>query len=124
MTVQFDSNTPIYLQIADMIRQSILAGEIKEGESIPSVRQISVEQNLNPQTVLNATQLLINDGLIEKRRGLGMFVTQGAYNKLMQIECDKFRQEEIPATVNRAKLLDISEEELVKIVKKSYEEEE
>ncbi|MBS1272301.1 MAG: HTH-type transcriptional repressor YtrA [Candidatus Marinimicrobia bacterium] len=124
MTIQFESDTPIYLQIAEMIRQSILAGEIGEGEAIPSVRQISVEQNLNPQTVLNATQQLINEDLIEKRRGLGMFVKEGAQKKLMQRESEKFRQEEIPGVVDRAKLLDISEDELVEIVKESYEEEE
>ncbi len=63
MTYEFDKDRPIYLQIADIIREAIMAGDIEEGKSIPSVREISVEHSLNPQTVLNATQILINEGL-------------------------------------------------------------
>ena len=122
MTIQFDNETPIYLQIADMIRQSIMSGEIQEGEAIPSVRQISVEQNLNPQTVLNATQQLINEDLIQKRRGLGMFVKDGARRQLLQNASEKFKEEEVPVMVSRARLLNISKNELIDIVEESYEE--
>lgn len=122
MAIDFDSDTPIYLQIADMIRQAILAGDIKESEAIPSVRQISVEHNLNPQTILNATQLLLNENLIEKRRGLGMFVKEGAIEQLRRDESQRFKQEEIPALVNRAQLLNISKEQLLNIVNNTYEE--
>ncbi len=124
MAIDFDGETPIYLQISQMIRQSILAGDIKEGEPIPSVRQISVEQNLNPQTVLNATQILINEQLIEKRRGLGMFVKDGARENLMKAQMKTFTEEEIPSLVNKAQLLGISKSELGRIIQKAYEEEE
>jgi len=122
MKIDFDSDTPIYLQIAEMIREAILAGDIQEGEAIPSVRQMSVEHNLNPQTVLNATQLLLNDNLIEKKRGLGMFVTDGARSQLQKNESERFKQQEIPGIIDRAKLLDISKDELLQIVEDSFEE--
>lgn len=123
MTIEFDNDRPIYLQIADMIREAIMAGDIEEGKSIPSVREISVEHSLNPQTVLNATQVLINEGLLEKRRGLGMFVQEGARKKLLQSELNHFKDDEVPALVNRAKLLGIQKPELIEIVDDTYEEE-
>lgn len=123
MTIDFDTQTPIYLQISEMLRQAILAGDIKEGEPIPSVRQLSVEQNLNPQTVLNATQLLINEDLIEKRRGLGMYVQEGAREKLQRDEMQAFKTSELPTLMSRAKLLGISKQELIEIIDRNYEEE-
>ena len=123
MTIEFDNDRPIYLQIADMIREAIMAGDIEEGKSIPSVREISVEHSLNPQTVLNATQVLINEGLLEKRRGLGMFVQEGARKKLLQSELNHFKDDEVPALVNRARLLGIQKPELIEIVDDTYEEE-
>jgi GntR family transcriptional regulator len=123
MTIEFDNDRPIYLQIADMIREAIMAGDIEEGKSIPSVREISVEHNLNPQTVLNATQVLINEGLLEKRRGLGMFVQEGARKTLLQSELNHFKEDEVPALVNRARLLGIQKPELIEIVDDTYEEE-
>jgi len=106
-----------------MIREAIMAGDIEEGKSIPSVREISVEHSLNPQTVLNATQVLINEGLLEKRRGLGMFVQEGARKKLLQSELNHFKDDEVPALVNRARLLGIQKPELIEIVDDTYEEE-
>ena len=123
MTIEFDNDRPIYLQIADMIREAIMAGDIEEGKSIPSVREISVEHSLNPQTVLNATQVLINEGLLEKRRGLGMFVQEGARKKLLQSELNHFKDDEVPALVNRARLLGIQKPELIEIVDDTYDEE-
>lgn len=122
MTIEFDTQTPIYLQISEMIRKAILAGDIKEGEAIPSVRQISVEQNLNPQTVLNATQVLINEDLIEKRRGLGMYVQEGARDKLQQAEMHSFKKSELPTLISRAKLLGLSKQELIAIIDRNYQE--
>jgi len=123
MAIDFKTDTPIYMQISEMIRKAILAGDIQEEEPIPSVRQISVEQNLNPQTVLNATQVLLNENLIEKRRGLGMYVQKGAREKLQHQERKSFQDDEIPDIVQRARLLGYSESELVEIVKNAYREE-
>ncbi len=122
MAIEFETNTPIYLQISEMIREAILAGDFKEGEAIPSVRQISVEQNLNPQTVLNATQILINEELIEKKRGLGLYVQKGAREKLQRDERRVFREAEVPKLVTRARLLGFSRSELLQIIEQAFQE--
>jgi len=122
MTLDFDHKTPIYLQVAQMIREAVLAGDLKEGEAIPSVRQISVEQGLNPQTVLNATRRLMDEGILEKRRGIGIFVRAGAHETLQRSELEVFRGEDIPGLVNRAKLLGLSMTETCALVKTGFKE--
>lgn len=121
--MNFDQKTPIYQQLAESIRQDILSGALKEGEAIPSVRHISVEHKLNPQTVLNATQLLIQEGLVEKRRGLGMFVQEKARKQLNTSACNQFKNETIQALVKEAKLLSISKNDLIDLIQKNYGEE-
>ena len=121
--MNFDQKTPIYQQLAESIRQDILTGALKEENAIPSVRQISVEYGLNPQTVLNATQLLIQEGLLEKRRGLGMFVQKQARKQLNTSASERFRNETVQALVEEAQLLSISREDLVELIQKTYGEE-
>ncbi len=121
-TLTFDHRTPIYRQVAGMIREAILAGDLPEGEAIPSVRQISVEQGLNPQTVLNATRLLLDEGILEKRRGIGVFVKQGSRAALMIQELETFKGEEIPGLVSRARLLGLSSKETLGLIKDKFEE--
>lgn len=118
--MNFDQKTPIYQQLAESIRQDILTGAFKEENAIPSVRQISVEYGLNPQTVLNATQLLIQEGLLEKRRGLGLFVQKKARKQLNQSASDRFKNETIQALVEEAQLLSISREDLIELIQNHY----
>ena len=120
--MNFDQKTPIYQQLADTIRQDILTGALKEETAIPSVRQISVEYGLNPQTVLNATQLLIQEGLLEKRRGLGMFVQKQARKQLNQSASDRFRNETVQALVEEAQMLSITQEALIELIQQTYGE--
>ena len=124
MQIEFDSQKPIYLQIADMIRSAILAGDIDEEEAIPSVRQLSVEHNLNPQTVLNATQELIEEGLIEKRRGLGMYVKSGAQEQLRRKRLEQFKESTLPDLVNTARMIGMTKEELMRRIEEIYKENE
>ena len=121
--MNFDQKTPIYQQLAESIRQDILSGALPAETAIPSVRQISVEYGLNPQTVLNATQLLIQEGLLEKRRGLGMFVQKSARKQLNHSASDRFKNETILALVQEAQLLSISQSDLIKLIQKNYGEE-
>ena len=121
--MKFDQKTPIYLQLAEIIRQDILSGALREEEMIPSVRKISLQYELNPQTVLNATQMLIQEGLLEKRRGLGLFVLRGARKLLNQAACDRFRHQSIQSMVKEARLLGISKQELIKLIGENYKEE-
>jgi len=121
--MNFDQKTPIYQQLADSIRQDILTGSLPAETAIPSVRQISVEYGLNPQTVLNATQLLIQEGLLEKRRGLGMFVQKSARKQLNQSASERFKNETIQALVQEAQMLSISRDDLIELIQSNYGEE-
>lgn len=122
MTLTFGNKVPIYLQVAQMIRDAIMSGDLPEGEAIPSVRQISVEQGLNPQTVLNATRLLVDEGILEKRRGVGIFVKAGGRKALISLELNRFIGNDLPALVKRAQLLGLSSKAAVELVKAQFEE--
>lgn len=122
MTINFDHSTPIYLQVARMIRDAVVAGDLPEGQAIPSVRQVSVEHGLNPQTVLNANHLLMDEGILEKRRGIGFFVKEGAREALMRAELARFESEDLPALVNRARLLGFSQKATLDLVREKFKE--
>jgi len=92
----------------------ILDGTLGESEALPSVRTVASEYQLNPITVSKSYQALVDEGLVEKRRGLGMFVCQGAYKKLLASERDKFIKEEWPATLNRIGQLGLDIKNLLK----------
>lgn len=91
----------------------ILDGTLDEGEALPSVRTVASEFQLNPITVSKSYQALVDEGLVEKRRGLGMFVCDGAREKLVVSERDKFRLDEWPATLNRISQLGLDVKELL-----------
>ena len=91
----------------------ILDGTLDEGDALPSVRTVASEFQLNPITVSKSYQALVDEGLVEKRRGLGMFVCDGAREKLIVSERDKFRNDEWPATLNRIRQLGLNVKELL-----------
>ena len=91
----------------------ILDGTLAEGEALPSVRTVASEFQLNPITVSKSYQALVDEDLVEKRRGLGMFVLEGARKKLIASERDKFLTEEWPSTLNRINQLGLSVEDLL-----------
>ena len=113
MQIQWDDSQPIYLQLRDRVQNMILEGNLAEGEALPSVRNVSAEYQLNPITVSKAYQLLVADQLAEKKRGLGMFVVDGAKNKLLQQERELFLNTELPALLRKLKRLHITREELL-----------
>lgn len=101
---KWDDSQPIYRQLRDRVVAMVLEGALKEGEALPSVRQVAAEFRLNPLTVLKAYQQLADEGLVEKRRGLGMFVSAGASGALMKDERSRFLEQEWPkvhATIQR-----------------------
>jgi GntR family transcriptional regulator len=101
---QWDESQPIYRQLRDRVVAMMLEGVLKEGEALPSVRQVAAEYRLNPLTVLKAYQQLSDEGLVEKRRGLGMFVAAGASKALMKDERSRFLETDWPkirATIQR-----------------------
>ena len=113
MQIQWDDSQPIYLQLRDRVQNMILEGNRAEGEALPSVRTVSAEYQLNPITVSKAYQLLVDDQLAEKKRGLGMFVVDGAKDKLLQQEREVFLTTELPALLRKLKRLNITRDELL-----------
>ncbi|HIF5619174.1 GntR family transcriptional regulator [Vibrio parahaemolyticus] len=104
---------PIFRQLADQITQQILQGVWKEGEALPSVRNISADLKINHLTVMKGYQLLVDEGLVEKKRGQGMFVAQGAIQQLRSAEKARFLEQQIPQIADTLQRLDMSVDELV-----------
>lgn len=104
MDPEWNDSQPIYRQIRDRVVAMVLDGLLKEGDPLPSVRNVATESRVNPLTVLKAYQQLVDEELVEKRRGLGMFVKLGARDLLLQAERRKFLADqwpEIHATIQR-----------------------
>jgi len=113
MDREWNDNQPIYRQLRDRVAAMILDGVLKEGDPLPSVRNVAAEYRVNPLTVLKGYQQLVDEGLVESRRGLGMFINAGARTLLLQGERQKFLGEEWPrihATIQR---LGLKAEELL-----------
>ena len=111
--MQWTSDQRIYQQVRDHVVSLIIDGVLDEGDSIPSVRQMAIEGGVNPLTVSKAYQELVDLKIVEKRRGLGMFVTRPAKKQLLKIEKDKFLKGDWPAVLKKAEQLDIDLVELV-----------
>jgi GntR family transcriptional regulator len=104
MDANWNDGQPIYRQLRDRVVAMILEGELKEGDPLPSVRSVAAEYRLNPLTVLKGYQQLVDEQLVEKRRGRGMFVNNGARAMLLKGERQKFLEDEWPkihATIAR-----------------------
>ena len=100
----WNENQPIYRQLRDRVVAMILEGTLKEGDALPSVRQVAADLRVNPLTVLKGYQQLVDEALVEKRRGLGMYVREGASAALLKDERQRFLDEEWPrvrATIQR-----------------------
>ena len=115
MDREWSDNQPIYRQLRERVIAMILDGVLKEGDALPSVRTVAAEYRVNPLTVLKAYQELADEQLVEKRRGLGMFITPGARELLLKGERQKFLTEQWPrihATIQR---LGLSTQELLNL---------
>jgi GntR family transcriptional regulator len=111
---QWDEGSPIYRQLRDRVVAMILEGVLKEGDPLPSVRQVAAEYRLNPLTVLKGYQQLVDESLVEKRRGLGMFVSPGASQALLKDERQRFLDIEWPRVQATIQRLGLSADELLK----------
>ena len=107
MSIIWNDNAPIYRQLRDRVVAMILDGVLKQGDALPSVRQVAADFQLNPITVSKAYQELVDEQLVEKRRGLGMYVTDGARDALMRSERDRFLTEEWPLLYARLKRMNL-----------------
>jgi GntR family transcriptional regulator len=114
MDPQWDDSLPIYRQLRDRVVAMILEGVLKEGDPLPSVRSVAAEFRLNPLTVLKGYQELVDEQLVEKRRGRGMFVSPGARKALMKDERQRFLEDEWPKVYATIQRLGLSAAELLK----------
>jgi len=119
MNIVWNDTVPIYRQLRDHVVARILDGVLKQGDSLPSVRQVAVEFQLNPITVSKAYQELVDTGLVEKRRGMGMYVTQGARESLLESERERFLREEWPPLFARLKRMGLDIKTLMETTKKN-----
>ncbi len=109
----WDDGTPIYRQLREIVVTMILDKKFSEGSALPSVRHVATQFQVNPLTVLKSYQQLVGEGIIESRRGRGMFVSPGARQLLLDAERERFLNEEWPRVVDTLHRLGLSAEELI-----------
>ena len=112
MDREWNDSQPIYRQLRDRVVAMILDGVLKEGDLLPSARNVAAEYRVNPLTVLKGYQQLVDEQLVEKRRGLGMFVSSGARKALMKDERQRFLEEEWPKVYATIQRLGLTTDEL------------
>ncbi len=113
MDREWNDNQPIYRQLRDRVVAMILDGVLKEGDPLPSVRNVAAEYRVNHLTVLKGYQQLVDERLVESRRGLGMFINAGARNLLLAAERQRFLTEEWPRVEATIQRLGLNREELL-----------
>ena len=111
--IQWSDGAPIYRQLKERVIAMMLDGILKSGDALPSVRQVAADYQLNPITVSRAYQELADENLVEKRRGLGMFMTPEAAQKLRGSERERFLNEEWPAVLERIQSLGLTIDDLL-----------
>lgn len=118
MTINFESETPIYIQIAEELEDAILSGAFPEGTQVPSTTEISVSYKINPATVLKGVTLLVDGDILYKKRGVGMFVKEGAAEKILVHRRQAFFDRYILSLLNEAEKLHIGRQELVQMIER------
>ena len=114
MDPKWNEDLPIYRQLRDRVVEMILEGVLGDGDALPSVRNVAAEYRLNPLTVLKGYQELVDEGLVEKKRGRGMFVNDGARKQLLKDERQRFLDKEWPDVVATIRRLGLDTDTLLK----------
>jgi GntR family transcriptional regulator len=117
MDPKWNEDLPIYRQLRDRVVAMILEGVLGDGDALPSVRNVAAEYRLNPLTVLKGYQELVDEGLVEKKRGRGMFVTDGARIQLLKDERQRFLEKEWPQVAATIERLGLDAGELLDTIK-------
>lgn len=120
MLITFDDERPIFIQIAEMLQDSILSGAYPEESQIPSITEFAVTCKINPATALKGINILVDEGLLYKKRGLGMFVSQGAQEKLRAKRKESFYLDHIMPLLKEAVRLQIEKPELQAMLERGY----
>ncbi len=114
MDPKWNEDQPIYRQLRDRVVAMILEGVLTDGDALPSVRNVAAEYRLNPLTVLKGYQELVDENLVQKKRGRGMFVNKGARTLLLKAEREKFIEKEWPLVLATIERLDLDVDELLR----------
>lgn len=120
MEFDYSGAEPLFRQVAGQLREGIASGAFPEGGQVPSTTEISRTYAINPATVLKGMNLLVDEGLLEKRRGLGMFVAEGARSRLLESERRRFLAERIGEVIAEARRLGVGRDELIRLIEKGY----
>ncbi|MBB5888333.1 GntR family transcriptional regulator [Lactovum miscens] len=120
MNFDFEGEAPLYQQVADEISEGIFNGSYEEGTQIPSTTEISKMYKINPATILKGMNKLVEENLIEKRRGLGMFVKPEAQKKLLEKRKTEFINHKLLNVLEEAKKLNISQAQLINLIERGY----
>ncbi|UOE95608.1 GntR family transcriptional regulator [Alkalihalobacillus sp. LMS39] len=118
----FDDSRPIFLQIASRIADDIINETIQEGEQVPSTNQFAKHYNINPATAAKGINLLVDEGILFKKRGVGMFVSDGAREKIMDQRRDQFYTEFVVPLLHEAEKLQLSRNMVLEMIEKGREE--
>lgn len=118
MSLLIDDNSPIFVQIAERIENDIIEGVLPEETQVPSTNQFAVFYQINPATAAKGVNLLVDTGILYKKRGIGMFVAEGARAKLMQKRREQFFEQYIVTMLHEAEKLGITIEQLTQMIQK------
>ncbi len=116
----FQDERPIFVQVAEYIEDGILSGAFPEDSQIPSTTEISAWHNVNPATVLKGVNILVDSGVVYKKRGVGMFVSAGAENKIRNKRKEGFYENYIDKLVTEAKKLGLAKEDITAMIERRY----
>ncbi len=111
--MKFSKNLPIYIQIQEIIFENILNKKWNEGEKIPSVREFAASLEVNPNTIVKSIDKLQNLEILENKRGIGLFVNKGAFNKILEIKKENFWKNDFPNLMRKADIYKIPKEKLI-----------
>lgn len=123
MIINANIEKPIFIQIAEQLEDSIFTGIFPEETKIPSTNEISALLNINPHTVLKGMNMLVDDQVIYKKRGLGMYVCEGAVEKIRKKRQSQFYNQYIETLIAEAIKLHMSKEEIINLIERGYEDE-
>jgi GntR family transcriptional regulator len=118
----FQEELPIFLQLAEQLKEGILSGAYPEESQIPSITEYSVAYKINPATALKGINLLVDEGLVYKKRGVGMFVSSGAREALQRQRRERFYEDYVEKAVREAKNLGLTAAEVTALIERGFEE--
>lgn len=121
MNINTNIDKPIFIQIAEQLEDSIFTGIFPEETKIPSTNEISALLNINPHTVLKGMNMLVNEEIIYKKRGLGMFVKEGAVEKIRTKRQSQFYNQYIATLIEEASKLKMTKEEIISLIERGYD---